>query len=168
MKFNLAKTGTIYTKKARKNALNIHHTPLNIQQMTCTNKRVHQYATGHTPCDTHQQQCVSIWLSTLPLKYEGYYLNKQEFQGFSEVKVWLVIVKATYPMNLRTLRQTHIRKVTAELLSQVTMDLKIESVLQSLINETLMTNEQQIQVTMLGQILAQEGFGPNTKKYTLT
>ena len=46
-----------------------------------------------------------------------------------------------------TLRHNHIRNVTTELLSQVTKDVKIEPVLQSLTNEVLVTGTQ---VTMLG------------------
>ena len=72
--------------------------------------------------------------------------------GFSEVEVWLAIITATYPMICRaqynvqhalsckkggfiTLRYNHIKNVTAELLSQLIKDMKLEPVLQSLTGE---------------------------------
>ena len=95
--------------------------------------------------EIHQEKGPSIWLTTFPLKDEGYCLNR--VLGFSEVEVWLAIITATYPMHLWssiwctpggfiTLRHNHIRNVTAELLSEVTKDVKIDPVLQSLTGET--------------------------------
>ena len=103
--------------------------------------------------DIHQEKGASIWLSALPLKGEGYYLNKQEFWD-------LVKLSYGWPLSLLpiqcicgaqcnvqhalsckkggfiTLRHNHIRDVTAELLSQVTRDVKIDPVLQFLTYET--------------------------------
>ena len=81
----------------------------------------------HTPVKV----CASIWLSTLPLKDEGYCLNKQEFWDL----VWdfaLYWKKGGFI----TLTDNHIRIVTADLLSQVTKHVKIEPLLQSLTGET--------------------------------
>ena len=100
----------------------------------------------------HQEKGASIWLSMLPLKGEGYCLNKQEFWDLVKLRYgWPLsrlptqcICGAQYDVHALsckeggfiTPRHNHIRNLTAELLSQVTKDVKIEPVLQSLAGET--------------------------------
>ena len=103
--------------------------------------------------DIHQEKGASIWLSTLPLRDEGYCLNKQEFWDLVKLRYgWPLsrlrtqcICGAQYDVQhalsckkggFITLRHNHIRNLTAELFSQVTKDVKIEPVLQSLTGET--------------------------------
>ena len=101
----------------------------------------------------HQEKGASIWLSTLPLKDEGYCLNKQEFSDLVKLRYgWPSSRLPTQCIcgaqcdvqhslsckkgGFATLRHNHIKNVTAELLSQVTKHLKIEPVLQSLTDKT--------------------------------
>ena len=103
--------------------------------------------------DIHQEKGASIRLSTLPLRDEGYCLNKQEFWDLVKLRYgWPLsrlptqcICGTQYDVQhalsckkggFITLRHNHIRNLTAELLSQVTNDMKIEPVLQSLTAET--------------------------------
>ena len=103
--------------------------------------------------DMHQEKGASIWLSTLPLKDEGYCLNKQEFSDLVKLRYgWPSSRLPTQCIcgaqcdvqnslsckkgGFATLRHNHIKNVTAELLSQVTKHLKIEPVLQSLTGKT--------------------------------
>ena len=103
--------------------------------------------------DIHQEKGASIWLSTLPLRDEGYCLNKQEFWDLVKLRYgWPLsrlptqcICGAQYDVQhtlsckkggFETLRHNHIRNLIAELLNQVTKDVKIEPVLQSLTGET--------------------------------
>ena len=103
--------------------------------------------------DIHQEKGASIWLSTLPLRDEGYCLNKQEFWDLVKLRYgWPLsrlptqcICGAQYNVQhafsckkgcVIIWRHNHIRNLTTELLSQVTKDVKIEPVLQSLTGET--------------------------------
>ena len=96
--------------------------------------------------DTHQEKGASIWMSTLPLKDEGYCLNKQEFWDLVKLRYgWPLsrlptqcICRAQYDMQhslsckrigFITFKRNHIRNLNAELLSQVTKNVKIEPVL---------------------------------------
>ena len=91
-------------------------------------------------------------MSTLPLKDEGYCLNKQEFWDLVKLRYgWPLsrlptqcICRAQYDMQhslsckrigFITFKRNHIRNLNAELLSQVTKNVKIEPVLQSLTGE---------------------------------
>ena len=117
--------------------------------------------------DIHQEKGASIWLSALPLRDEGYCLNKQEFWDLVKLRNgWPLsrlptqcICEAQYdeqhPLSCKkggfiTLRHNHIRNLTAELLNQVTKDVKIEPVLQSLTGVKPSISEQETQVTMPG------------------
>ena len=100
----------------------------------------------------HQEKGASIRLSTLPLKDEGYCLNKQEFWDLVKLRYgWPLsrlptqcICGAQYDMQhtlsckkvgFITFKRNHIGNLNAELLSQVTKNVKIEPVLQSLTSE---------------------------------
>ena len=103
--------------------------------------------------DIHEKKGASIWLSTLPLKDEGYCLNKQEFWDLVKLRYGWPLLRlpiqcicgAQYDVQhalsckkggFITVRHNHIRNITAELLSQVTKDVKIEPALLSLTSET--------------------------------
>ena len=111
------------------------------------------------------------------------------------MKVWLVIITATYPMHCGgqnyvqdvfscrkggfiTLRHNHIRNVTTELLSQVTKDVKLEPLQQSLTGETFVQRRANTSDDAQLDINAREfwtkyqmvffdvrAFDPNAKRY---
>ena len=115
--------------------------------------------------------------------------------GFSKARVWLVIITPTYPMRLWSLKQNTTcfvlqkmrfynpktqpyQNVTTELLVQVTKNVKIELVLQSLTGETFEQRTANTSDDARSDISARRFwtkyhitfsdvrvFGPNAKKY---
>lgn len=99
--------------------------------------------------ELHQEQGASIWLTSLPLKDEGYVINKQNFVDLIRLRYdWhlnrfpdlcecgskftvehaLLCKKGGFV----TLRHNKVRNITAKLLREVCKDVKVEPQLQPL------------------------------------
>ena len=101
----------------------------------------------------NQEKSASTWLSTLPLKEEGYSLSKQEFWDLVKIRYgWPLSrspnmcscgVKYDFQHSLSckkggfvTLRHNHFRNITANLIDQVCHDVRVVPPLQVLTGET--------------------------------
>ena len=102
--------------------------------------------------DLNLETGTSFWLTTLPIKEEGYVLNKQSFWDLLSVRYgWRLKRIASQcacgnTFNLQhalqcpkggfvTLRRNHIRNTTPNLLTEVCKDALVETQLQSLSGE---------------------------------
>ena len=101
-------------------------------------------------CEKH----ASLWLTTLPLKNEGYALTKQQFWDLIRIRYGWQLKRL--PVNCEcgssftvdhamsckkggfiSLRHNHLRNITANLLSECCKDTSLEPMLQPLTGETL-------------------------------
>ena len=107
--------------------------------------------------DINTEQGASAWLSTLPIKEEGYMLNKQEFWDLVNIRYGRPLSQTPRTcicgnnFNIEhaftckkggfiTLRHNRVRNITASLLKEVYHDVRIESTLQKLTGELFEQN----------------------------
>ena len=102
----------------------------------------------------NQENGASTWLTTLPLKDEGYVLNKQQFWDLVHIRYGWYFPKnrlsekcecgaaftIQHALSFKkggfvSLRHNHIKNITATLLSEVCKDIRLEPVLQEFTGE---------------------------------
>ena len=101
----------------------------------------------------NQEKGASTWLSTLPLKEEGYSLSKQEFWDLVKIRYGWPLSRlpnmcscgAKYDLQhslsckkggFVTSRHNHLRNITANLIDEVCHDVRVQPPLQVLTGET--------------------------------
>ena len=118
------------------------------------------------------QKSASIWLTTLPIKQEGYILTKQQFWDLLRIRYGWELKRlplkckcgANFHLDhalgckkggFMTLRHNHLRNFTCALLKEVCKDVRCEPLLQPITGEALSTqsikgNEARLDVAIRG------------------
>ena len=143
----------------------------------------------------NQEKGASTWLSTLPLKAEGYSLSKQEFWSLLKIRYGWPLLRllnmcncgAKYDLEhslsykksgFVTLRHNHLRNITANLIDQVCHDVRVDPPLQILTGKTFDSRSTNVRDYARLDISARgfwtkyqmavfdvRGFDPNAKRY---